>query len=286
MFIDILSDLHLDFYFSADTTTEIDAVKSIFDPIFFDNRKRDTGDVLVIAGDIGHYNHQNIEVLKIFKQEYYKYIVCVLGNHDYYLINDTQKKKYKSNSFNRVKEMRELINSEENMYCLDGTLVEIEGVVFGGFDSWYSGSYMINKYPQRPLDYSRFSIDSIWKSFNNDSRYIYGVEYFDDIYNIELPKIENIYKKCDVFISHVNPSCKDEHISKSFRNQDSNTFFTFNGEKYMILGSMKYWIFGHSHYEIKYDQHGVRCVCNPFGYPFESSYGDDVWIRSIEVYPK
>ena len=84
-------------------------------------------------------------------------------------------------------------------------------------------------------------------------------------------------------LSVLNPSCKDEHISKSFRNQDTNTFFTFNAEKYMILGSMKYWIFGHTHNEIEYEHHGIRCVCNIFGYPAESSYGDDAWIRSIKV---
>ncbi|MDQ1341268.1 MAG: hypothetical protein QG567_2426, partial [Campylobacterota bacterium] len=62
MKIDILSDLHFDFYFPQDQKPDIGAVKSIFDPIFFMNKTRETGDTLVIAGDIGHSNAQNIEI--------------------------------------------------------------------------------------------------------------------------------------------------------------------------------------------------------------------------------
>ena len=68
MIIDILSDLHFDKYFPQSQKTDVDAIKSIYNPIFFNNRTRETGDVLIVAGDIGHYNHQNIEILKIFQK--------------------------------------------------------------------------------------------------------------------------------------------------------------------------------------------------------------------------
>lgn len=281
MTIDILSDLHLDFYFPADNV-QTDAIKSIFDPIFFDNKKRNPGDVLVIAGDLGHSNSQNMEVLKIFQQEYYKYIVCVLGNHDYYLLNNSQEKQYKRNSFNRTKEMRALINAQENMYCLDGNVVDIEGIKFGGCDSWYSGDYMRAKDKYA----TESEINELWRTHNNDGKYIFGIQKFDDIYKLQLPKIEAVYKECDVMITHVNPSCKERHISSSFRGQGSNTFFTFDADRFMAIGSMRYWIFGHTHNEIEYEQHGVKCICNPFGYPAESVYGDDVWIKSITLEPK
>tara|TARA_B100001063_G_C16244804_1_gene302464 strand:- start:21 stop:227 length:207 start_codon:yes stop_codon:yes gene_type:complete len=66
---------------------------------------------LIIAGDLGHDNEQNIKMLKILK-EYYNHIICVLGNHDYYLMGKTNKKLFK-NSFERVENMRELINSKD-----------------------------------------------------------------------------------------------------------------------------------------------------------------------------
>ena len=55
MKIDILSDLHLDFYFKPHLTTQENVV-SFFEPIFTQNNTRKIGDILIIAGDIGHYN--------------------------------------------------------------------------------------------------------------------------------------------------------------------------------------------------------------------------------------
>ena len=58
MTIDILSDLHLDFYFKRHLTTGENVI-SLFRPILTDNGKREFGNILIIAGDIGHYNEQN-----------------------------------------------------------------------------------------------------------------------------------------------------------------------------------------------------------------------------------
>jgi len=112
MKIDILSDLHLDFYFKLDLISRENVV-SFFEPVFTDNQTREIGNVLIIAGDIGHYNEQNIEVLKIFQKEFYKYIICVLGNHDYYLIDSEAKYTFDNDSFTRVEDMRKLINERK-----------------------------------------------------------------------------------------------------------------------------------------------------------------------------
>ena len=84
-------------------------------------------------------------------------------------------------------------------------------------------------------------------------------------------------------ITHVNPSFLHRHIASSYKGQQSNMFFTFNGHQFMKEGSMKYWVFGHTHDRLEYEYSGVKCICNPFGYPSESYYGDDTLIRSIEL---
>ena len=66
MKIDILSDVHFDNYFYGKYKND-DVIKFYSQIIDFKN----CGDVLVIAGDIGHNNTQNIKILKILKQ-YYK----------------------------------------------------------------------------------------------------------------------------------------------------------------------------------------------------------------------
>jgi DNA repair exonuclease SbcCD nuclease subunit len=281
MTIDILSDLHLDFYFDIRKPLSKYAVYSIFDPIFSNNQKRQCGDVLIIAGDIGHYNKQNIEVLKLFKEKYYSHIICVLGNHDYYLIDNSQRELYTYNSYNRTNEMKKLINQEDGIYCLDGNIVEIDGVKFGGAMGWYSNAYLKAYYPL--LAVNQQSINNMWKNCSNDSKFIYGIENYDDLYLSEYPKLEAVNKECDVMISHINPGFKDAHISQAYIGQQSNTFFTFNGYNLMYEGNMKYWIFGHTHDELEYEVDGVKCVCTPLGYPSESHYGDWTWIKSIEI---
>ena len=176
MIVDILSDLHLDFYFKPHLTTA-ENIAPFFKLVFTDDDTRKIGDVLIIAGDIGHYNEQNIEVLRILQKEFYRHIICVLGNHDYYLVDSEAKFTFENNSFKRAEDMRKLINNEKNMYCLDGEVIEIEGIRFGGADSWYDEGYVKRYYPQFENKY----INLLWNKNINDSRLIKGISSFDDI---------------------------------------------------------------------------------------------------------
>ena len=274
MKIDILSDVHFDNYFYGKYKKN-DIVKFYTQIIDLNN----TGDLLIIAGDIGHDNEQNIKILKILK-EYYNHIICVLGNHDYYLMGKTNKKIFK-NSFERVNNMRELINSKDGMYCLNGDIIEIDGIKFGGCDGWYNDGYFARQYPEEKFPIK--STNQMWEKCTPDSKFIFGIENFDDIFKIEKEKIEKIYKECDVMITHINPSCKNEHINADFQNKPSNVFFTFEGEEYLKNGSMKYWVFGHTHEKLEYTEHGVKCICNPLGYFNESGNGQWIKIKSINI---
>lgn len=278
MKIDILSDLHLDFYFKPHLSTD-ESINSFFREIFTNNETRDIGDILIIAGDIGHNNAQNIQILKILQKEFYKHIICVLGNHDYYLVNSEARYSFENDSFKRVKQMRELISQEQNIYCLNGEVIEIEDIRFGGADSWYDGSYIKKYFPE----FDTNQINILWKRNINDSRLIYGIDRFDDIANIELPKLETIYKECDVMITHVNPSNNEEHINEKYHDSPINTFFTFDGSKFYTNGSMKYWVFGHTHDAIEYKIRDVKFLCNPLGYPSESEFGENIKMKSFEL---
>ncbi|WP_323590823.1 metallophosphoesterase [Aliarcobacter butzleri] len=274
MKIDILSDLHFDNYFYNKYSKD-DVINFYSQIIDFNN----CGDVLVIAGDLGHNNHQNIKILKILK-EFYKNIVCVLGNHDYYLMGKENKSLFK-NSFERVSNMRELINKEDNIYCLNGDIIEIDSVKFGGCDSWYNDGFLRVNYPK--ADFPLKSNNAMWQNCTPDSKFVFGIENFDDIFEIEKPKIEKVYKECDVMITHINPSAKKEYLNAKYQNNQSSTFFCFDGEKYLQNGSMKFWIFGHNHDVIEYKEHNVKCICNPLGYYNESGNGQWIKIKQIEV---
>ncbi len=273
MKIDILSDLHFDNYFYNKYTND-DVVKFYSQFIDFNN----CGDVLVIAGDLGHNNNQNIKILKILKQ-FYKNIVCVLGNHDYYLTGKENKSLFKG-SYERVDNMRALINKVEGMYCLDGDIVEIDGIKFGGANGWYNEGFLQVNYPHK--FFQKYSTNIMWQNCTPDYKNILEIENFDDIYEIEKPKIEKVYKDCDVMITHVNPCAKKEYLPFKYQNP-SSTFFCFDGEEYLKNGNMKYWIFGHNHNVIEYEEFNVKCICNPLGYHKESGNGQWTKIKQIEV---
>ena len=281
MTIDILSDLHLDFYFSKKPRAE--AVQSVYGHIFTNNQKRKVGDILVIAGDLGHYNTQNIRVLELIKEVFgYKHIVCVLGNHDYYLLDNASKNNYRHKSLNRVEKMRERINEIDGMYCLDGNIIEIEGVHIGGCDGWYDGEYIRKHFNKKSEGYMNTHVSMLWQRTMADAHYIFGMDW-QPYAKQEKDKIEKIYKCVDIMITHVNPSTEKEHTDKMYRNEDTTGYFTFDGLKYLKEGSMKYWIYGHTHTVAEHEIDGVKCICNPMGYPSESDNGERTRIKSINM---
>ena len=266
--ISILSDLHLDMHFNSPRETT-GHVKAFFDPIFRPDGK-ESADVLVIAGDLGHYNSQNLWIIEFLRGHYFKHIVCVLGNHDYYLIHRLQQLDYNMDSFERVKEMREQLNAIEGIHCLNGNIVEIEGIRFGGCDSWYDGQYLLKNLNPKGV-YTIGRPRELWNYTMNDAAYIFGIKRFDEIWEIEKPKIEAVYQSCDVMITHVSPSIVPEHIpEKLYREEDSTCFFTFDGEEYVKNTTAKVWIYGHTHTPNDCEWHGVRLICNQLGYPGEN----------------
>jgi len=278
MIIDILSDLHLDFYFKS-SLIDHGHVISFFEPILTDKGTRQIGDILIVAGDLGHYNTQNLTVLKILQSEFYDHIICVLGNHDYYLVSYEERYSFKDKSVKRVEQLRNMINKEANLYCLNGNSVEINGIRFAGCDSWYDDSYTKAYFPELSKNDTR----ALWKKNLNDSRLIYGINHFDDITAIEMEKLEKIYQKCDVMITHVNPSYKEEHIAPQYHHSPINTFFTFDGSPFYQKGSMKFWVFGHTHDAIEYELGETLFLCNPLGYPSESNFGNNITMKSFAI---
>ncbi|MEN8303739.1 MAG: metallophosphoesterase [Campylobacterota bacterium] len=279
MIIDILSDLHVDFYFRSNKPPR-EAVEATYSNILTDFETKKVGDVLIVAGDIGHNNEQNISVLKNIKEIFeYKHIIFVLGNHDYYLIDIHSRSDYNGFSLNRAEEMRQLINDTEGMCCLDGEVVEIDGVRIGGCDGWYDGEYIRKHFNKKSKEYMDGYVSLLWERTMADAHYIFGMDW-QGYAKKEKNKIEKIYQDVDVMITHINPSIKKEHTNKIYRDEDTTGYFTFDGSKYLKDGSMKYWVYGHTHIEAEHEIDRVKCICNPMGYPNERN---GIKMKSIEI---
>lgn len=244
MQVDIISDIHLDFWLKRGNEKEI--LKFITNII----RPNIDSEVLIIGGDIGHYNNQNLKLLNLL-QNFYQKIFFVFGNHDLYLISRKQRDKYKF-SLNRLKELIE--NLPENVMFLNGFEYEYKGVRFAGSGLWYEVKD-INLWLKKMND-AIYIIEE--KIFNIDydsygKKIIYKFNPLN-FYQKEMEKLRQI-SNVDIMISHISPYLPEKE-----------EFYYFNGENEIKRIGAKYWIFGHIHYPLEINFGNTKLICNPLGY--------------------
>lgn len=289
MKIDILSDIHLDSHMKHLAPTEA-FVKTFWDHF------EPSGDILIVAGDIGHSNIQNINFLTQLKKLYYKEIICVLGNHDCFDMSTRVIYLYDENgkaipqpsltSKARMKEMKQLC-SENEIILLDGNIIEIEGLKIGGTMGWYDGEYAKHHQLVEPLH----DMTPAWDDATPDAYHLTHEDgknctNFKVFLDEELEKIDAIVDHCDIMISHVSPSILKEHQPTLFRDNVGTSFFCFKGEEYLDRFKGSYWIFGHSHqnssWEITNNHGSFELLTNCLGYNGEYLHKHMPKIKTID----
>lgn len=266
MKVDILSDTHFDNWFGYNTIPDKETV------VEFWHSLKPKGDYLIIAGDIGHDLIQNIAVLNILKEVFYKEIIITLGNHDHYVIG-----------FNLLETARSKAKKSKKLYkqngiiVLDGDIVEIEGIKFGGAMGWYHSAYVQkNKHSIHVIqsysgDMEAF-LQELWSNCLNDKKYM-KIDCFDELFKEEYAKLENVHKQCDVMVSHYNPSVCMQFQTKGFQDNPTTAFFCFDGESLAIKTSAKIWIYGHTHERKMYVWHNKKFITSALGYKNEHYKG-------------
>lgn len=250
MSIDYISDLHLNYHLQNKNHTEL--FTQLID-------LKNTSEILIIAGDLGDDNKQNYNVLK-FLSSFYKNIIITLGNHEY----------YSKNSLSRIVDFKAMIKKENNIHLLDGNIVKINDIRFGGAMGWYDGTYIM-KYFNKYYTQNKTIINKKWKELMSfDRKNISHISDFYTLFEQELPKIESVYQKSDVMITHINPSNLKEHQNPEYMNEYSTGFFCFDGLKYLNNTTAKFWIFGHTHAKVDYEYNNTKVLSNPLGYPDEN----------------
>ena len=286
--VDVCSDLHIDFW-----VKEKDPAKNKFNlqitefvDFLLPIDKSKIGDVLVIAGDSGHYNQQTKAVLIEFKK-FYKHILITFGNHCMYLVSGGQVSKYKSVSINRLKELKEICE-ELDVHYLDGNIVTIEGIKFGGTCSWY--------------DLDTDNKINRWKQVMNDARLIYNgyaVQPYGMYQSYSQPntnwdtqkfwleekeKLENIAKEgCDIFVTHVALVYPPDSIMDPlYVGSPDNIFYYTDNLDLLKESGCTYHVFGHTHQNLDFELDGINMICNPLGYRHEYSFREEN-IKQIEI---
>ena len=246
MKIGIKSDIHLDFWVGF--TEE----KKEIEKFVLEILKPEMADVLIIAGDIGHYNFQNAWLIEFLTN--YSKVFVIYGNHDLYLVNERQKEKY-THSFNRLDEFKDMIQKIEGAYFFDGDLIEVDGIKFLGTAGWYDFSLGL-KY-----GYSLDFLRKAWEEVMNDSRLIVPKIDPVNLSFLHKERLREKIEKADIVFTHVPPvyvECKNDPVIDSF--------YSFYGYD-LLKDNVKYWIFGHCHSPYDFYEEMVRFISSPLGYP-------------------
>lgn len=251
------SDLHLNCY--AKAGAKLWTPKG--DP------KADKKTALILAGDLwegtrplSHADSSWIAPLA----ERYRYVIIVLGNHDYWGENLN---KFPTKFKNMIKDMH--LN---NVYLLDDEAITLEGVRFVGGTLW--------------TDFNKLDPFTMWraKDYMNDYRYIrkgedYGKIFAQDILNAHRKTKNAIFnnaKKDDevkkiVCVTHHSPSFQS--MAPQFAHLgDSNGYYHSELGNEIVDTEIDYWIHGHTHNPTDYMIGNTRVINNAVGYyPFEDT---------------
>ena len=261
MAFDIVSDLHIDAWinFTSDIHKTRKQINTFIQKIIPTIPSR----VLIIAGDLGHYNFQNEVLLQEFKKSY-RHILLVFGNHDLYLIDNFNRKLYNDDSLLRWNEMRQKAEAIEGIKVLEGDRITIEGITFGGTGGWYDFSY-----GQTYLDATNELIKEQWHKSSNDSKKIFGKPAnVIDFSNVEKRKLVTVIQKSDVIITHIPPLIA-KLFDVKYEGDLLNSFYYMDIGDHVHSLNGKIWVSGHVHLRNDIKANGCEFLNASIGYPLE-----------------
>lgn len=296
--ISYISDIHIDNWIES-KYCGINLEKRM--KIFIEKQLQPSkSDILIIPGDISDYNH----FIKLFLEtiislNLYKKIFIINGNHEMYLTTNSLKHKYK-NYIEKIDELKEICKSL-NVEFLDGNIVEYCGLKIGGNSMWFDGSYAINKF-----NYTETSLIDLWKQVMNDSKFIIGKDKSYELnqdfsmynnfskkkhlvsfhplkfFTKEKEKFNNIFKECDIYISHFPPFISEEFLDKCFYAKNKELAFYLFDCSNNIDDKKRLWFFGHIHNEFNFNFKNTKFVSNPLGYK-EKNKKSNISIKTLNI---
>lgn len=242
MLIKFISDLHLEFCNSKEILKILGTIGS--------------GEVLVLAGDLGDPFEQYYANLFDHVSKNYEKVFCICGNHEYYghRMDKTNKK------FDELCNKYGIINMNQNM-------IEYKDVRFIGTPLW---SHVAGECHLQ-CD-TRHIKDMGVKHRNN--MYSRNFEFIQENLTTDLPTI---------IITHHLPSCS--LIQDQYRLPEyvmlNEWFASSTIENLDFTGSnVRAWIYGHTHSPLTKIVEGINTYCNPVGYPEE---GNKLYIPEIMI---
>lgn len=248
--VDYASDLHLGFWAEFhNNQLKFEKRTREFAQKLLEQNQQNRGDVLVLAGDFGEQNTQNVWFLEECSK-YYKHVVATMGNHDYYLLTTNQKRKYK-NSFGRETEMLDYFEAynqthDNNVHFVVNQILELNNFTVAVTPLWYN----VKSEAQRHAFHAQ----------SNDSKYVHttGYDNWVDLHARDAAFYQNL-DHVDLLVTHVPPV----HAPKNV--YPPADFY------YTNVDALKadHWVCGHQHVSDTFEKAGTKFYMNPLGYKNE-----------------
>jgi predicted phosphodiesterase len=236
MKIQYASDLHLEF---ADNWRYLR-----------DNPLQVTGDVLVLAGDIGYLGDDNYAKHPFWDwaSDNYHDVVACMGNHEFYKFYD--------------------IATLPDGYCL---------TIRHNVHSYYNTVV--------PLGDADIIVSTLWAKIPLKEAY-YTEQVVSDfrriLYNKELLNFADFNREHDRCFAFVKKSVEASTVRKKivvthhvpsfkmqcpkFADSQANGAFTVELEDFIKSHDIDYWIYGHSHFNVDASIGSTQCLSNQLGY--------------------
>lgn len=231
----ILSDLHTEF--------------GDFDPPETD------ADVVVLAGDIGVRTGGIEWAVRRFSE---KPVIYVPGNHEYYGHDVGITDELKSGAPANVHVLDRDVHKIGGVRFL-GTTLWTDFRLYGEGEAWFSrqrASHSIKDFSAIRKEGRRFTPED-------------SVQLHDASKAWLVSELRNPFEGKTVVVTHHLPATPS--IASRYRNDPLNPAFASRLEDVIETYQPELWIHGHTHVACDYEIYGTRVVCNPRGYPSESS---------------
>ena len=243
MKIQYASDLHLEF---ADNWRYLK-----------ENPLKVTGDVLVLAGDIGYLGDENYAKHPFWDwaSENYKEVICCMGNHEFYKFFDLA-----TLSDGYCLEIRHNVHSYYN------AVVHIDGTDFIVSTLW-------SEIPLHEAYYTEQAISDFRRILYNGELLTFADFNREHGRCIEFIKksVQDSTAENKIVVTHHVPSFLMQ--CPKFEGSLANGAFTVELKDYINVSNIDFWIFGHSHYNVDKVIGKTTCLSNQLGYVFHNEHG-------------
>lgn len=244
---DIYSDIHIDswmnFYKDKEDFTWMDRIEV-------------NSDYAIFAGDAGNQEKYYDYVIKGLKTRY-KEVIGVRGNHEFYITN-----------YNVPHQ-----KGRDMLSCVE---MEIEGLRIVGCTLWanmWSNTLLYGQDIRRMINDFKF-IPEFWDRQHNAPDYAARLYWTSRDWLLGRAG-------ADIVVTHFAPTLNSIH--SKYAGNALNPWFANDDEELLRLMKPKVWVHGHTHSHFDFEQHDVRVVCNPIGYPRENMNNLAITPLTIEV---